>query len=284
MVRIEIKESKIFSKVNEVGSNNVLSDSRYSFQRPIYFSHPQKDTQRYIKQITCPVYDGSLRGAAESCAAVLIQSIWRGRFNRRKNSGLNRKVHEEEKLRVPTLIEDSLQFQDEKMLPLPQLSIQKINSPTVTCTPPKDNQILMGRKRKEKIMEGCQLGYSKTTKHPLKLKHSYLMALFYLQEEPSLTMRKKYEQFLLTDISANTKRRSKHEPTYQFPLEISVEDIRKLYSTVFRWERRHHSFNRSKKSITDEVARKIQISVLTFLKPPREALSFVLSHKSIHGR
>ena len=279
MVRITIQESKILNQGSKQNSSiGLQTQQRYTFQRPTYSSRNRISRHsREITQIICPIHDGSLRSAAESCAAVLIQSTWRGSSYRQNQvKKLTIEKHKALKVQEVPIGKDHTYLQPTK---IDNNSRRKANAPKVEI-------FNLDRERKEKIKEGYQHGYAHVVKEPILLKQSHLIALFYLQEEPSALMRKRYVEFLLQDSNFRAKsgRRSKNEPVYQFWLDSSVDDIRILYLAVFKWERKHQPFSRSRGGINEKIAKNIQLSVLSMLKPPKEILSFVFINKNIHGR
>ena len=159
--------------------------------------------------------------------------------------------------------------------------IKTIQSPTkvVNCYQKSGN-------RKKVIIEGYKASTLSFSNAPLALKHSQLLSLFYLQEETSSSARKTFEHYILRDKKTNYDFRKEEgaDPVYNFYCDCPVEQIQSIYSSVFKFERKHYRRRRSTQSITVEMANCIRSSLLSLIKPPKEALKFLLANEGVVGR
>jgi len=261
--------------------HNPISFSYFEyFKKPLYCN----DTpcrRKPLERITCHQTDGSIRGAAEACAATMVQSIWRA-FECRKSLAL--KSLERDKSISPecshpsvhTLIEMDSRRRDhndrERML-------SKESADDILSR----NEMVV----KFKPSSTPSIGFAEVKS--LFLNHSHMIALLYLQEESSMRIKDRYTQFLCIggDIQnrISLQKKFKCDPSYEFPLNSGSNDIRNIYQNVLRFEQQMNKFRRSsRKSITEEIAKSIRKTILHLIKLPKDALSFILSNKNISGK
>lgn len=314
-----ITSQKTFSRVMvvvRVHGNKNRNSSLENLHNPISFSYFEcfkkplycNDTpcrRKPLERITCHQTDGSIRGAAEACAATMVQSIWRA-FECRKSLAL--KSLERDKSISPecshpsvhTLIEMDSRRRDhndrERMLSKESADdILSRNEMVVKFKPSSTPSIgfaevkSVRNERKEAIKRGCKENYSIFDNKPLFLNHSHMIALLYLQEESSMRIKDRYTQFLCIggDIQnrISLQKKFKCDPSYEFPLNSGSNDIRNIYQNVLRFEQQMNKFRRSsRKSITEEIAKSIRKTILHLIKLPKDALSFILSNKNISGK
>ena len=284
--------------------HNPISFSYFEcFKKPLYCN----DTpfrRKPLERITCHQNDGSIRGAAEVCAATMVQSLWRA-FKCQKKS-CPKSLQKDEPVStecshgsVHTSIEMDSRRKDhndrERMLSKKNVDdILSRNEVVVNIKPSSTPNMGFAEakpvrsERKEAIKRGCKENYSIFGNKPLYLNHSHMIALLYLQEESSMRIKDRYTQFLCIggDIQnrISLKKKLKCDPSYEFPLDSGSNDIRNIYQKVLRFEQQMNKFRRSsRKSITEEVAKSIRKTILHLIKLPKEALSFILSNKNVSG-